>query len=122
MFLAGMALSVLVILLLSVLYEAIKMGKAVLLRRALLALPRSLSRESLVEPEETDTSPPEGRYTVCPVSPGAGCLEGKKVIKGQLESDRLPGKGMCPTLGGGPGDILAPPGILGGVQGVFLLF
>ncbi|PKK16620.1 solute carrier family 31 (copper transporter), member 2 [Columba livia] len=59
---AGMALSVLVILLLSVLYEAIKMGKAVLLRRALLALPRSLSRESLVEPEETDTSPPEGRW------------------------------------------------------------
>lgn len=88
-----MALSVLVILLLSVLYEAIKMGKAVLLRRALLALPRSLSRESLVEPEETDTSPPnppEGRYTVSPVSPGAGCLEGKKIIKGQLESDRLP--------------------------------
>ncbi|KAK2535485.1 Slc31a2 [Columba guinea] len=59
---AGMALSVLVILLLSVLYEAIKMGKAVLLRRALLALPRSLSRESLVEPEETDTNPPEGRW------------------------------------------------------------
>ncbi|NXG64555.1 COPT2 protein, partial [Hemiprocne comata] len=49
---AGMALSVLVILLLSVLYEAVKMGKAVLLRRALLALPRSLSREALAEPEE----------------------------------------------------------------------
>ncbi|XP_009981868.1 PREDICTED: probable low affinity copper uptake protein 2, partial [Tauraco erythrolophus] len=33
----GMALSVLVILLLSMLYEAVKMGKAVLLRRTLLA-------------------------------------------------------------------------------------
>uniref|UniRef100_A0A8D0KZH5 Copper transport protein n=1 Tax=Strix occidentalis caurina TaxID=311401 RepID=A0A8D0KZH5_STROC len=41
----GMALSVLVILLLSMLYEAVKMGKAVLLRRALLALPHSLSRD-----------------------------------------------------------------------------
>uniref|UniRef100_A0A8C4UAK8 Copper transport protein n=1 Tax=Falco tinnunculus TaxID=100819 RepID=A0A8C4UAK8_FALTI len=45
----GMALSVLVILLLSMLYEAVKMGKAVLLRRALLALPHSLSREALVD-------------------------------------------------------------------------
>ncbi|NXG77500.1 COPT2 protein, partial [Baryphthengus martii] len=58
----GMVLSVLVILLLSMLYEAIKMGKAVLLRRALLALPRSLSRESLVEPEEGDTSSTQGRW------------------------------------------------------------
>ncbi|NXL64465.1 COPT2 protein, partial [Chordeiles acutipennis] len=57
---AGMVLSVLVILLLSMLYEAVKMGKAVLLRRALLALPRSLSRESLAEPEEGDTSPTQG--------------------------------------------------------------
>ncbi|NWQ87634.1 COPT2 protein, partial [Burhinus bistriatus] len=57
---AGMALSVLVILLLSMLYEAVKMGKAVLLRRALLALPRSLSRESLVEPEEEDAGPTQG--------------------------------------------------------------
>ncbi|XP_010019878.1 PREDICTED: probable low affinity copper uptake protein 2, partial [Nestor notabilis] len=40
----GMVLSVLVILLLSMLYEAIKMGKAVLLRRALRALPPSLSQ------------------------------------------------------------------------------
>uniref|UniRef100_A0A8C3MF84 Copper transport protein n=1 Tax=Geospiza parvula TaxID=87175 RepID=A0A8C3MF84_GEOPR len=46
----GMVLSVLVILLLSVLYEAVKMGKAVLLRRALLALPRSLSHEALTDP------------------------------------------------------------------------
>ncbi|NWT08770.1 COPT2 protein, partial [Vireo altiloquus] len=51
----GMALSVLLILLLSVLYEAVKMGKAVLLRRALLALPRSLSQEALTEPAEGDT-------------------------------------------------------------------
>ncbi|NWR75430.1 COPT2 protein, partial [Centropus unirufus] len=51
---SGLALSVLVVLLLSVLYEAIKMGKAVLLRRALLAVPRSLSQESLAEPEEGD--------------------------------------------------------------------
>ncbi|NWW46237.1 COPT2 protein, partial [Pedionomus torquatus] len=59
---AGMALSVVVILLLSMLYEAVKMGKAVLLRRALLALPRSLSQEALVEPEEGDTSPTQGRW------------------------------------------------------------
>ncbi|XP_050763970.1 probable low affinity copper uptake protein 2 [Gymnogyps californianus] len=58
----GMALSVLVILLLSMLYEAVKMGKAVLLRRALLALPRSLSRESLAEPEEGGTGPAQGRW------------------------------------------------------------
>ncbi|NXE91886.1 COPT2 protein, partial [Menura novaehollandiae] len=59
---AGMVLSVLVILLLSVLYEAVKMGKAVLLRRALLALPRSLSQETLTEPEEGDPGPAQGRY------------------------------------------------------------
>ncbi|NXJ86499.1 COPT2 protein, partial [Trogon melanurus] len=62
---AGMALSVLVILLLSMLYEAVKMGKAVLLRRALLALPRSLSRESLA-PEEGDTGPTQGTQGSCP--------------------------------------------------------
>lgn len=67
-----MALSVLVILLLSMLYEAVKMGKAVLLRRALLALPRSLSRESLVEPEEVDTSPTQGRYRRTPSTPIPG--------------------------------------------------
>ncbi|NWS60473.1 COPT2 protein, partial [Chunga burmeisteri] len=64
---AGMVLSVLVVLLLSMLYEAIKVGKAMLLRRALLALPRTLSRESLVEPEEEEeeeggTSPVQGRW------------------------------------------------------------
>ncbi|NWX57673.1 COPT2 protein, partial [Promerops cafer] len=57
---AGMVLSVLVILLLSVLYEAVKMGKAVLLRRALLALPRSLSQEALTEPQEGDSGPAQG--------------------------------------------------------------
>ncbi|NWZ51957.1 COPT2 protein, partial [Haliaeetus albicilla] len=61
---AGMVLSVLVILLLSMFYEAIKMGKAVLLRRALLALPRSLSQESLVEPEEGGTGPTQGRFPI----------------------------------------------------------
>ncbi|KFQ30090.1 putative low affinity copper uptake protein 2, partial [Mesitornis unicolor] len=59
---AGMALSVLVILLLSMLYEAVKMGKAVLLRRALLALPRSLSQEALAEPEEASTGPVQGSW------------------------------------------------------------
>ncbi|XP_059721511.1 protein SLC31A2 [Haemorhous mexicanus] len=58
----GMVLSVLVILLLSVLYEAVKMGKAVLLRRALLALPRSLSHEALTEPQEGDSDPTQGRW------------------------------------------------------------
>ncbi|NWU26036.1 COPT2 protein, partial [Dyaphorophyia castanea] len=57
---AGMVLSVLVILLLSVLYEALKMGKAVLLRRALLALPRSLSQEALTEPQEGHGGPTQG--------------------------------------------------------------
>ncbi|NXX48832.1 COPT2 protein, partial [Tricholaema leucomelas] len=61
---AGMVLSVLVILLLSMLYEAIKMGKALLLRRALLALPHSLSQESLVEPEEGDPGSAQGRFPI----------------------------------------------------------
>ncbi|NXN39299.1 COPT2 protein, partial [Rhinoptilus africanus] len=68
---AGMALSVLVILLLSLLYEAVKMGKAVLLRQALLALPHGLSREPLVEPEEGDTAPTQGSPSLmaggCPI-------------------------------------------------------
>ncbi|XP_074412744.1 protein SLC31A2 [Zonotrichia albicollis] len=49
----GMVLSVL----------AVKMGKAVLLRRALLALPRSLSQEALTEPQEEEQSDPaQGRW------------------------------------------------------------
>uniref|UniRef100_A0A8B9EMM0 Copper transport protein n=1 Tax=Anser cygnoides TaxID=8845 RepID=A0A8B9EMM0_ANSCY len=51
---AGLALSVLVVALLSVLYEVVKMGKARVLRRALLAVPPSLSREALLEPDEGD--------------------------------------------------------------------
>ncbi|NXE46462.1 COPT2 protein, partial [Casuarius casuarius] len=56
--LAGMVLSVLVILLLSVLYETVKIGKAKVLHRAMLAIPRSLSQESLAEQDEgsSDTS------------------------------------------------------------------
>uniref|UniRef100_A0A8C0A1C6 Copper transport protein n=1 Tax=Anas zonorhyncha TaxID=75864 RepID=A0A8C0A1C6_9AVES len=50
----GLALSLLVVALLSVLYEVVKMGKARVLRRALLAVPPSLSREELLEPEEGD--------------------------------------------------------------------
>uniref|UniRef100_A0A8B9G177 Copper transport protein n=1 Tax=Amazona collaria TaxID=241587 RepID=A0A8B9G177_9PSIT len=49
----GMVLSVLVILLLSMLYEAIKMGKAVLLRRA---LPPSLSQDPLLDSFPTQTT------------------------------------------------------------------
>ncbi|KAM6244097.1 protein SLC31A2 isoform 2-T2 [Porphyrio hochstetteri] len=43
---------------------AIKMGKATLLRRALQALPRSLSQDPLAEPEEggTGTSTAQGRW------------------------------------------------------------
>ncbi|NXB01747.1 COPT2 protein, partial [Cnemophilus loriae] len=61
---AGIVLSVLVILLLSVLYEAVKMGKAVLLRRALLALPRSLSQENLTEPQEGASGPAQGSLSL----------------------------------------------------------
>ncbi|NWS10386.1 COPT2 protein, partial [Pachyramphus minor] len=61
---AGMVLSVLVVLLLSVLYEALKMGKALLLRRALLALPRSLSQEALTDSQEGDTDPAQGSPSV----------------------------------------------------------
>lgn len=61
---AGLALSLLVVALLSVLYEVVKMGKARVLRRALLAVPPSLSREELLEPEEGDGGhgATQGRY------------------------------------------------------------
>ncbi|NXX74417.1 COPT2 protein, partial [Urocolius indicus] len=62
----GMALSVLLVLLLALLYEAVKMGKAVLLRRVLLALPLSLGQEPLLELQEGGTGPAQGRG-------GAGC-------------------------------------------------
>ncbi|NXK48433.1 COPT2 protein, partial [Chauna torquata] len=58
---AGMVLSMLVILLLSVLYEVVKMGKAKVLQRALLAVPPSLSREVLAEPDEGDSGHGEHR-------------------------------------------------------------
>ncbi|XP_077163208.1 protein SLC31A2 isoform X1 [Paroedura picta] len=48
---AGMVLSVLIIMLLSVLYEAIKVGRAKLLQRTMPALAPSLSQETLEEPE-----------------------------------------------------------------------
>uniref|UniRef100_A0A8C9F875 Copper transport protein n=1 Tax=Pavo cristatus TaxID=9049 RepID=A0A8C9F875_PAVCR len=51
----GLVLSVLVILLLSVLYEVVKMGKAKVLRRALLAVPPSLSQDALLGPSEGDS-------------------------------------------------------------------
>lgn len=50
----GMVLSVLVILLLSVLYEVVKIGKAKVLRRALLAVPPSFSQDTLLGPNEGD--------------------------------------------------------------------
>ncbi|KAG8508566.1 putative low affinity copper uptake protein 2 [Galemys pyrenaicus] len=56
----GMALSVLVILLLAVLYEAIKVGKAKLLHQALVSMPASastqLSRESEQDLTGSDTA------------------------------------------------------------------
>ncbi|XP_074871594.1 protein SLC31A2 [Carettochelys insculpta] len=48
---AGMVLSVLVVLLLAVLYEVLKISKTKLLRRTLLAIPRSVSQQSLREPD-----------------------------------------------------------------------
>ncbi|XP_039362984.1 probable low affinity copper uptake protein 2 isoform X2 [Mauremys reevesii] len=48
---AGMVLSVLVVLLLAMLYEAIKISKTKLLRQTILAIPTTLSQESLREPE-----------------------------------------------------------------------
>ncbi|XP_032653698.1 protein SLC31A2 isoform X2 [Chelonoidis abingdonii] len=48
---AGMVLSVLVVLLLAMLYEAIKISKSKLLRQTILAIPTTLSQESLREPE-----------------------------------------------------------------------
>lgn len=84
---AGMVLSVLVILLLSVLYEAVKMGKAVLLRRALLALPRSLSQETLSQPQDGDRDPAQGRYnrdTPGGLRDGSGQHRGEKGCEQEL--------------------------------------
>ncbi|XP_053421562.1 probable low affinity copper uptake protein 2 isoform X1 [Nycticebus coucang] len=46
---AGMALSVLVVLLLAVLYEGIKVGKAKLLQQVLVSLPISISQQVITE-------------------------------------------------------------------------
>ncbi|XP_060106716.1 protein SLC31A2 [Heteronotia binoei] len=48
---AGMVLSVLIIMLLAVMYEAIKVGRAKLLQHTLPAMAPSLSQETLEEPE-----------------------------------------------------------------------
>ncbi|XP_042335371.1 probable low affinity copper uptake protein 2 [Sceloporus undulatus] len=48
---AGMVLSVVVIMLLAVLYEAIKVGKVKLIQRTMPIIPPSISQETLGEPE-----------------------------------------------------------------------
>ncbi|KAM4876964.1 protein SLC31A2 isoform 3-T3 [Thomomys bottae] len=53
---AGMALSVLVVLLLAVLYEAIKVGKAKLLHRTLESLPVSTSQQVILETDRDSAS------------------------------------------------------------------
>ncbi|XP_008566974.1 PREDICTED: probable low affinity copper uptake protein 2 [Galeopterus variegatus] len=61
---AGMALSVLVVLLLAVLYEGIKVGKVKLVHQALVSLPTSASQQNIAETDldsaGTD-SPPVSR-------------------------------------------------------------
>lgn len=56
--LTGMALSVLVILLLAVLYESIKFGKARLLHQALMSMPIPTSQQ-LIEETDQDSSSSE---------------------------------------------------------------
>ncbi|XP_067599722.1 protein SLC31A2 isoform X2 [Pseudorca crassidens] len=53
---AGMALSVLVVLLLAVLYEGIKVGKARLLHQALTSLSISTSQQLIEETDQNSTS------------------------------------------------------------------
>ncbi|XP_032096281.1 probable low affinity copper uptake protein 2 isoform X1 [Sapajus apella] len=59
--LTGMALSVLVVLLLAVLYEGIKVGKAKLLHQVLVNLPTSISQQAIAETDGesagSDSSP-----------------------------------------------------------------
>lgn len=59
--LTGMALSVLVLLLLAVLYEGIKVGKAKLLHQVLVNLPTSISQQTIAETDGdsagSDSSP-----------------------------------------------------------------
>ncbi|KAF7466475.1 protein SLC31A2 isoform X1 [Marmota monax] len=60
---AGMALSVLVVLLLAVLYEGIKVGKAKLLHHTLMSLPTATSQQLILETDQdsagagSDSSP-----------------------------------------------------------------
>ncbi|XP_067164930.1 protein SLC31A2 isoform X1 [Apteryx mantelli] len=58
----GMVLSVLVILLLSVLYETVKIGKAKVLHRTMLSIPHSLSQESLAEQDEGTVDTSHGQH------------------------------------------------------------
>ncbi|XP_059110402.1 protein SLC31A2 [Peromyscus eremicus] len=51
----GMALSVLVVLLLAVLYEGIKVGKAKLLHKTLENLPSTTSQQLILEPDQDST-------------------------------------------------------------------
>ncbi|XP_054979801.1 probable low affinity copper uptake protein 2 [Sorex araneus] len=61
----GMALSVVVVLLLAVLYEGIKVGKAVLLQRALASMSSASSSQQLIEESDQNLAasdlPPGGR-------------------------------------------------------------
>ncbi|KAG6927302.1 solute carrier family 31 member 2, partial [Chelydra serpentina] len=63
---AGMVLSVLVVLLLAMLYEAIKIGKAKLLRQTIMAIPTTLSQESLSEPETGSVNSNLGQQNTTP--------------------------------------------------------
>lgn len=56
--LTGMALSVLVVLLLAVLYESLKFGKAKLLHQALVRMPTFTSQQ-LIEETDQDSSSSE---------------------------------------------------------------
>ncbi|XP_040819195.1 probable low affinity copper uptake protein 2 [Ochotona curzoniae] len=61
---AGMALSVLVVLLLAILYEGIKVGKAKLLYQALASLSTPLNQQLILETDRDSASsdvPPAGR-------------------------------------------------------------
>uniref|UniRef100_A0A8C8SNC2 Copper transport protein n=1 Tax=Pelusios castaneus TaxID=367368 RepID=A0A8C8SNC2_9SAUR len=62
----GMVLSVLVVLLLAALYETIKISKAKLLRRTVLAIPSTLSQESLGEPESGSINSNLGQQNTTP--------------------------------------------------------
>ncbi|XP_012624355.1 protein SLC31A2 isoform X1 [Microcebus murinus] len=64
---AGIALSVLVVLLLAVLYEGIKVGKAKLLHQVLVSLPTSISQQVIAETDwdSAGSDPPPVSRTHC---------------------------------------------------------